>query len=1140
MRKLAFWSTVVSVMASTAFGLPNPGSGGKDGGPVSLLFVMSGGGEGGLSLDTNVVARLRDRGYLFQTVTSVEPLTADYLRQFNAVVLVGLDDFAGGDYYAPGGVVLVNLEKNVKLIQQYVEDGGGLLVTAGLGSGSQNAAVYDQALAPWKMRVGWEVIQDDANAMVDTNAPGKKLPYAWTRNLSTSPLTEGVKSLAYPTCVMRWDDMYPNGPLFPDDSAWQVLVRGEKSSKGLRMGNGYKMVEGDAGSAPVMAAARDAGKGRVVVFGLTPYYLLTHAFAEKGKDGKPLVNIGEQTTGPLAGIAYERGDGKTPSQWGLLMDNAFRWLAEASTKAGLGGKPQAWATKLARVERPSDTVPSFAMVDWKTQEPPPTWMSHSPTPTWWRGQSFYDEIPDPLVTTPQKMNRVLVGARSAYSGGKGTVADWAKAAKASGYSVLVFTERFEDFKPENWARFINECNANSDADFACLQGFEIPDSYGNLYLVLGSVNFPSAGMLTADGKALEMTARLSLGFAQHIAVIHRCGKSKLSKELYRHFQGISVYTYADEGGKYQLVDDGFSAYVWHLNNAANPVPIVVHELTNPADIAAKGTIGFQLIVPSQNALEARRYFRHGLPHFFENPHRYFITEGPLIDAFSIFNKDIGDPALNRDHWRAIVGARSGDPTAVISEAVLYDRGEVARRWTPDASAFAQMIDGDHGGQRHFMLIATDSKGRRAISPHLRTVARGYYTRCGDRQNWFGAAGSYTGIWPSGTHGVWYINPGLPGAPEAETFTDATNHPMASKMYLPFASDAMTFTGYTINERYIRPVHYGMDAWAIHNTEPSKTYEAEVMVGKWHDIGSGIGSAVIATLTTVDASMRTKIPVKPSSTVFPVIQACGGNPAYAYVANGQTVTGRITGAEAMDLPAGAIVDDLLLLSPLTVSSKGSMGWRADTNKEVAAGTEWKASYIYCAPSITNRAMLGAAGQTPWALTLTQGKYTPGVGIPTLNAEDGGVVGTLKAGGGWKFLPIQVQGLNANWPAAVWTPKGLAYYMWSGLVKPERMPGTMAGTFLQHMGIHRGVGYAVLDNASDAPFFAGNTLTASNPDLILAYTYWTATEAGIEVNNPTDKAITAKLTSPAAIQGNCKVDTNVTVPAGSSLRLVVKAK
>lgn len=1128
--------------------LPEPRSGGKDGGPVSVLFLMGAGAAGPLSLDATVEKKLKDRGYVLHVVGDREPLAMEYLRQFSVIVLGSLDDFNGGNYYNPGGVTLVNAARNVKLLQQYVDEGGGLVVFPGGESGSIMAATYDAALAPWKVRMGWEVIVDEANLVNDPADPQKKLEYAWTKNITASPMTQGVRALAYPSCVSRWDDIYPNVPVFPEDPAWQVLVRGEKSSKGMRMGNARRMVDGDAGAAPAMVVARDAGKGRVVVFGIMPYYLLSHAFAEKDDKGKRLTNIGESTTGPLEGIAFEKGDGTIPSDWGVLLDNLLRWSAEASAKAGLGGKPAPWVSKLQRVEFPGDQVPPFAFMDWKTQDPSLTWAHHAPTPAWWRGNAFYDEIPDPMAPAVQKMNRVLVGARSAYSGGKGTVADWAKAAKAAGFSVVVFTERFEDFKAENWPKYINECNANSDAEIACLQGLDIADSYGNRYLICGNLNFPSGGMLTPDGKALEMTARLSLGFAHHIAVMHRCGESKLSKELYRHFQAISVYTYADKNGKFQLADDGMAAYRWHLDNAGNPVPVVVHELSDPADVAVKGTMGFQLIVPAQDALDARRYFRYGMAHFFENPQRYFITEGPIIDAFSIVNKDIGDPALNRDHWRAVIGARVGDPTATLVDAVLYDRGVVARRWTPDATAFAQMIDGEHGHQRHFMLVVTDNKGRKAISPHLRTVARGYYTRCADRQNWFGAAGSYTGIWPSGTHGINFINPIVAAGADTEQF-GGTNHPLATKMSLPFASDAMTFTAYTVNERYLRPVTYGMDAWAIHNTEPSKTYDAEALVGKWHDIQTGQFTnppldKVLAVLTTVDARIRTKMAIKPATnvTIFPAINYVEPTARYTFIKDGAVVTGSLDrqSATLIDLPAGASIGSMLLLTPLTVAGNGHLGWRADSAKEVPVGTEWQAGWMYLSSDTEWRAAVGAQGATPWSLNLSQGKVERTLGLVDLQADKGGVVGTLKAGGKLAYLPLRIKGLNDNWPAAVWTPKGLAYYMWSGLVQVQRAPQTLSGTFLQHMGVYTGVGYGVLENSKDTTFYAGNTLTATSPDLILAFTYWTDKEAGIEVNNPTDKEIKARITSPDAIKGNVKVDTEVTVPAGSSLRFVFSGK
>jgi len=1103
----------------------------------SVLVMLGYGGTHEFALDAEVGKDLAAQGFLVRAVDDREPLTADYLRQFNAVIVVGLRDYNGGGYYGVGGTSLLNTAKNVALLQQYVLDGGGLLfVPVMAGAGSEVAETCNAALAPFKVRIGWEAVVDEANRFADKDLAN----YAWTRQISAHPITAGVKALAYPTQVMRWDDAYPLNPVMPADPAWQVLARGEATSVGARYVNRVP-TPAEAGKAPALAAVRQTGKGRVAVFGLGGFYLLTHAFAPRtDAQGKPLQNQGEATTGYIDGVAYRTGDGRTPSDWGALFTNTLRWLAEGSAAAGMGGTPAEWETQLGRVGLPDDPVPDFAVVDWTRQTPPPTWAHHLPNFRWWRGSPFYDEEPDPLIQRPQQLCKVLIGAHSAYSDGKGSVADWAKAAKAAGYRAVIFTERFEALKVTDWSKVIEECKANSTPAFACLHGIDIGDAYGNRFLLLGNNNLPAGGMLTKDGKGLEMTARLSLGFSGHIAVVHRLGSNpSLPKELIRHFQGISIYTYAPgRGGKYGLVDDAFAAYRWHLDNASNPVPFVVHELFDPRQVQRDAPVGFQQIVPAQDALDAVRYLRYGMQHFFENPQRYFITEGPIIDGFSIFNKDIGYCELNRDHFRAVIGAASPDPKAPITEAVLYDRGQVARRWTPNAPRFTETIEGEHGYQRYYLLVVTDGKGRRAISPHLRTVTRGYYTRCADRQNWFGAAGSYTGIWPSGTHGIWYINPHVPAGDETETFSSGTGNPLATKMSLPFASNALTFTDYTIDCKYLSPTHYGMDAWRIENAMPTTTYTADARVGKWHDVETGLTAANgnLKTLTQVEATLTLKKALTAPAGVFPAIQRLHWpTTTYRYPRDGQQAEGKLDGKAdtLLDLPAGAHVGDFFLLAPMTVSGDGLLGWRAEVGTAAPAGTTFQTAYVYLPRAW--RAELGAEGPTPWRLQLARGTSTGALGVVNLTAKDGGVAGALKAGGALTNLPLKVTGLNGNWPAALWTEQGIAYQAWSGLMRPQPLgPITTSGPpFLAHIGVCDGVGYAALPNV-DGDFYVGNTLMASDPALVLNYAAWTSNQAIIEVNNPTDTPITAKLTS-APIPGKCPVDLTVTVPAGSTVQV-----
>ncbi len=1108
--------------------------------PVNVLMVL----QGGLAtLDAQVKQQLEGRGCRLQVVSAVEPLSMEALRGYHTVVLVGLDDYGGGEYYSPGGTSLDTVARNIAVLHEYVEAGGGLVVVPNIG-GTDMAATYNEFFAPWKLRLGCETVRDPASALATNSA------YCWSRTIARHPATAGVHALAYPSLLMRWDDQYPLVPLVPDDAAWTVLARGEKTSRGMRSLSGGIWADGIAGKAPVLAAVREAGKGRVAVVGLNPYYLLTHAYSTAG-------GIGEMSVGALAGIAYSRGDGQTPSDWGILTANLLHWTAEAGARAGFGGAEGPWKSQLAHMPwapYPDAPIPDGLVMDWAHRQPAQTWREHLPVPGSWRGQYFWDSIPDPRVIAPQQMNKVLIGARSAYSDGSGTVAEWAAAAKAAGYKVLVFTERFENLNPTNWPCIMADCEANSSQDFVCLQGFDIADSYGNRFLVMGSVNFPSPGILTKDGKAIDESNRFSLSFARHLVSFHRPGTSALSTELLRHFQAISVYTYAERDGKFALVDNGLPSYHWELQAAGNPVPIAVHEMTKPGQVATNSTLGFQLIVPSQDARDATRYFRSGMSHFFENPQRYFITEGPIIDHWTIINPEIGPPELNRDHFRAVVGATAGDTNATIAEAVLFDREGIERRWTPKSVSFTESVDGDLGYQRYFMMIVTDSKGRRAISPALRTVPQGYYQRCSDRQNFFGTAITYSGIW-AGTSDFNYYLPQVPSP-----FHNETLHPyggllpgenLANKFLFPFASGPITFTDMLVDERYRLDTRYGMDSWKLHNTMPTRTYELYARVGIWNDMVTSNRPAGMdpynSRLVDVEATVRLREPVQPPTVLFPIIHTVPGNAAYSYRDGDRLVVSNLNGnaGALLDLPAGATLGTFVLLSPMTVSGRGDLGWRSETYRVLPRGTEWRCHYLHVAGLSPDwRAALAAGGEPPWSLALTQGTQDRGPGPIRLHAQDNGVVGQLKAGGAIKLLPVTVSGLNANWPAALWTPGKYLHGHQAGAVSaPRKMadvpvfPGTIltnGETVLNHIGIRDGVAYATLDNSADTAFFVGHTLTATDPALKLAFRYWTKTAAGLEVHNPTAQPIKARIASPAAITDRLRVDLTVEVPPGTTLR------
>ena len=75
---------------------------------------------------------------------------------------------------------------------------------------------------------------------------------------------------------------------------------------------------------------------------------------------------------------------------------------------------------------------------------------------------------------------------------------------------------------------------------------------------------------------------------------------------------------------------------------------------------------------------------------------------------------------------------------------------------------------------------------------------------------------------------------------------------------------------------------------------------------------------------------------------------------------------------LDLPAGATLGSFMLLTPMTVSGGGALGWRSETFRVLPRGSEWRCHYLQIANLSSDwRAALAADGPPPWSLTLTQG-------------------------------------------------------------------------------------------------------------------------------------------------------------------------
>ena len=95
-------------------------------------------------------------------------------------------------------------------------------------------------------------------------------------------------------------------------------------------------------------------------------------------------------------------DGDKPSDWLIVLANTFRWLSEPGRKAGWPG-----------------TETSEELLN-----PPVKVWNIPPRQDWWKEMKQFKGLEGQVNTGNTPQNSGLVGARTALSGGSGTVADY--------------------------------------------------------------------------------------------------------------------------------------------------------------------------------------------------------------------------------------------------------------------------------------------------------------------------------------------------------------------------------------------------------------------------------------------------------------------------------------------------------------------------------------------------------------------------------------------------------------------------------------------------------------------------------------------------------------------------------------------
>lgn len=1055
-----------------------------------------------------------------------DAITADSLKPFNAIVLTDIPEVN------EKGEVNPKAAAAIKVIQAYVAAGGGVFVCSGAGGWDLCRPATNLLLKPWDAELLDEQVTDPGHLYQQVR--GIRWQYAWTTNITPSPITDGVKAIFYPSQTWRADGVKtlytPKvGP------AWQALVRGEKTARTVRnvpKTGAMETTPATYATEPPILVARDVEKGRVAVLSLWPNWTFWGARKK-----------------PMEAIVWEAGAGGVKSDMGKLCVQLLKWLAEPSVKSGaLGG----YVTPEKPATRPEEYPPT--PVDWKSLKfpDPPTWKHH----------------------------RVLAGARTKYGGGSGTVQEYVAAAKAAGYQAVLFTERLDRLTPENWNRLRDECKAATTADFLALPGLDYQTLQGDEYVAFGEFDFPKPPGLAADGKHIDDTYNLwgkqmYMGF---LAITRLHAHPDRDPQMLKNMTACAVHTYED--GK--LVDDSLDHYLALDAQYHNLVPFALHFVNSP-DAVKKATTGLQNVWRVNDAADLKEQIT---PHsqagllYWLNPHRAYLSGGPTLDQWDGLNVMYwAMPTDGSDRWKLKFKVSAADG---VREVKVFDRGEPYLRFANEGANCEREFPGFHDNQHVFHLLATDGKGNQLLSPGIRIrFSDAYINQCGDHQNTISATlqknrkgrmtytnGTTLAVY-AGWRPSWYapcpvdmaeeFPPSWDGGATGSGGSGAAQVNLeggqweggensASANLYEVAGPEVQILNQVVKLKYPEGTPPRGDCAPSYRTIPTEfidyTTRRITPTAKFERTGISINEVTIT--AKKDFTLDSKLPI-PLHGFFAsdwgsrpegisdhyfmsfadgrTITRVGPRGALPWYANGEMKPGNYVCAYPSANGAVGIFPLTPMHANVTITERlfGTGFGLSLAGKKVSKGDTWTLRYLAASASTSLeqgnlifdeiRRTIGLGGPPAYRIEASRGEVKDTAGRLLATATDGAFAAKLSKATMPTDLFVEVNGLTDGWTAAK----------------------QVNGGPLSAVTLHGGTAYTNVDlNPGDVSLIIGHPVTCTDPRVRIIV-WWTKAGLEVYIHNPTDKAIACTLRTNAAFKGLPVGEKDVTVAAGGSVSL-----
>ncbi len=624
-------------------------------------------------------------------------LTWEKVQAYNVVVIVTfppVDEHDAQWLHAPRPPFA---DAYMEVLHRFVQAGGGLLMQ--ITNAGMSHIPNDFLKKEWGLEFPLAVI-DDPMALPFTNLPNIKAAY--TDKIAPTPVSEGVTGYWYPL-----GQHYLGAHTMPVtvDESWQVVARMGDSAftappsfdrGGIHPRPDLPMPTETLKHAPLFAIRDLPNGGRLAA---------AHTWHQ--------FSIGSGRKWLYQSEILDKGLGNRRSDYGLLLRNTYRWLADESLGKGtLGGfvtDPQ----RLLETQLRED-----AFTPWKE----PVHESEA-------------ALTFKPPAAPRKVYRGIIGAQTAHSGGSGTVAEYAAAARDAGIDFVIFLEEFTQLTEERLAQLTAETSALSGEDLLLLPGYAMVTNIGNHIFMYGPKPlWPDERLLAGpDGKLFNMQYQDEAGewargnYAldwllqwHHSGNVgfYRFSDSGKGMRMYdlRPYSAAAVRTY--ENG--QLLEDMTDEYLTTCQSFAVPSPVVVNIVKSPAEM--------RQAAETQALTRAAVYSHdHLLPRALRWSHSYdglplFISDGPLVHQW------FGQRRVVTFGAERFVSGRSLDviPIHVTSEKGLkeiriYNGQELFRRFDCHGEKeFATTLFLSGIVQRSLVLIAEDLEGGKATTFAHRT------------------------------------------------------------------------------------------------------------------------------------------------------------------------------------------------------------------------------------------------------------------------------------------------------------------------------------------------------------------------------------------------------------------------------------